>query len=246
MQPAPEPVPAANVDAVAQPRDRRLRPPTPRVALLLAAGLVAGVLLALAGSAVAPFVVGLLLFYLFNPAVTWLNRRGMPRGLAILLVYAVVGLLVYTLLRLTLTPLLAQLQAFVQHLPDAISALRASLLDFYRNLQVSAETRSTIDALIGDLDRVVAGLNPGTVVPVVTSLAGIVVSLLAFAILPAWLFYLLKDEPQLRDAFDAALPQSWRADTWALVRIVDRVIGQWIRGQVLLGLTVGLASYVGL
>jgi len=246
MQPAPEPVPAANVDAAAQPRDRRLRPPTPRVALLLAAGLVAGVLLALAGSAVAPFVVGLLLFYLFNPAVTWLNRRGMPRGLAILLVYAVVGLLVYTLLRLTLTPLLAQLQAFVQHLPDAISALRASLLDFYRNLQVSAETRSTIDALIGDLDRVVAGLNPGTVVPVVTSLAGIVVSLLAFAILPAWLFYLLKDEPQLRDAFDAALPQSWRADTWALVRIVDRVIGQWIRGQVLLGLTVGLASYVGL
>ena len=246
MLPAPEPVPAAASDPGRDPRDRRLRPPTPRVALLLVAALVAGGLLSLAGSAVTPFVVGLLLFYLLNPAVAWLNRRSLPRGLAILVVYALVGLVVYTLLRLTLTPLLAQLQAFVQHLPDVLSALRSSVLDLYQSLRLTAETRSSIDSVLGDIDRVATGLNPGTVVPVVTSLAGFVASMLAFAILPAWLFYLLKDEPRLRVAFDEALPAAWRPDTWALVRIVDRVIGQWIRGQVLLGLTVGLASYVGL
>ncbi len=228
------------------PADRPLWPPTPRVVLLVVAGVFVSVLLLLAGPAIAPFIVGLLLFYLLNPPVNWLSRAGVPRGAAILLVYAVVVIVVWTLLRLTLAPLLAQIQAFASHLPDAISRARTTLMDFYRNVSIAPDVRAAIDQAIGQASSLLAGLSPGTVVPVVSSLAGIVLSALGYVILPAWLFYLLKDQPRLSAQFDEILPGHWRDDVWAIVRIIDRVVGQWIRGQLLLGFTVGVASYVGL
>jgi predicted PurR-regulated permease PerM len=47
-------------------------------------------------------------------------------------------------------------------------------------------------------------------------------------------------------AFDRSLPDGWRADVWAVIRIVERVFSQWVRGQLFLGVTVGIATFVGL
>src|SRR5688572_28457825 len=78
---------------------RRLTAPTPRVALVIGAFLIGGILLYLGRSALAPFILGALIVYLLDPAVGWLSRirigrRTIPRGLAVLVVYAVVVLVV--------------------------------------------------------------------------------------------------------------------------------------------------------
>ena len=41
-------------------------------------------------------------------------------------------------------------------------------------------------------------------------------------------------------------PQAWRFDTWAVIKTVERDFGQWVRGQILLGIAVGIATFVGL
>ena len=41
-------------------------------------------------------------------------------------------------------------------------------------------------------------------------------------------------------------PTTWRFDIWAVVRIVERVFGQWVRGQLILGLAAGVATFIGL
>ena len=76
------------------PAPRRLAPPTPRVALVIGAAIVVGVVLYLGRHALAPFIVGALIVYLLDPAVGWLSRvriagRTMPRVLAVLVVYLV-------------------------------------------------------------------------------------------------------------------------------------------------------------
>ena len=35
-------------------------------------------------------------------------------------------------------------------------------------------------------------------------------------------------------------------DVWAVIRIVQRVFGQWVRGQLILGVTVGVFTFIGL
>jgi predicted PurR-regulated permease PerM len=58
--------------------------------------------------------------------------------------------------------------------------------------------------------------------------------------------YLLKDRVALVAAFDRAIPSTWRFDAWAVIRTIERVFGQWVRGQVILGLSVAILTYVSL
>ena len=46
--------------------------------------------------------------------------------------------------------------------------------------------------------------------------------------------------------FNRSLPAAWRFDVWAILRIVRRLFGQWVRAQLILGVTVGVFTFIGL
>ena len=60
------------------------------------------------------------------------------------------------------------------------------------------------------------------------------------------MFYLLKDRVRADRAVRCSVPRTWRFDVWAVLRIVQRVFGQWVRGQIILGITVGVFTFIGL
>ena len=68
----------------------------------------------------------------------------------------------------------------------------------------------------------------------------------AYLILPVFVFYLLKDRIELTASFDRSLPSAWRFDTWAVIKSAERVFGQWVRGQLILGFAVGVFTFIGL
>ncbi len=82
--------------------------------------------------------------------------------------------------------------------------------------------------------------------PVLTGAGSVVGALFGYILLPVWIFYLLKDRVTLTEQFDRSLPPTWRFDTWAVIGIVRRLFGQWVRAQVVLGLTVGIFTFIGL
>jgi predicted PurR-regulated permease PerM len=237
------------VERRANPEGRRLRPPTPRVALLLFSSVVVAFLLYLGREALSPFVVGLLLVYLLDPPVERLSRVGVPRWLAILIVYTFVVFLVIEALSLTLRPLVDQISTFVSDLPSLAAQLDLQLQrisEFYRGLQLPPQLRDAIDEWLAGLADNGVGIDPGVILPVVNITAGLVGSLFGYLIIPVWAFYLLKDRKTLTVRFNQALPEEWRADVWEIARIIQRVFGQWVRAQLFLGITVGLATFAGL
>lgn len=228
---------------------RRLRPPTPRVALLVFAAVVVGFLLFLGRDALAPFVVGLLLVYLLDPPVERLGRLGVPRSLSILLVYAVAFLAVVEALNLTLGPLVDQIRQVVVDLPTLAASLDKQLQhvgDVYRGLNLPPPLRTAIDQWVKRLSTGGVGFDPTVLLPVVNATTGFISSLFGFFLIPVWVFYLLKDRVELTGAFDRTLPTEWRDDVWEVVTIVERVFGQWVRGQIILGFSVGFATFAGL
>ncbi|HYP42092.1 MAG TPA: AI-2E family transporter, partial [Chloroflexia bacterium] len=70
--------------------------------------------------------------------------------------------------------------------------------------------------------------------------------IVGLVIIPFWLFYVLKDKDRGIQAFNNMLPFSWRTDVWRIVRIINGVLSSYIRGQLLLGLAVGVATTIGL
>jgi predicted PurR-regulated permease PerM len=241
------------VDRATYPDRPRLAPPSPRVLILIGAAIVIGILLWMARDAVRPFVVGLLLVYLLDPPVRWLTRRGMRRSLAILLVYVVAVLVFVEFLNLTLAPLINELVRLLQDLPGLVEQLQAQadrLAESYDRLAIPDTVRRWIDSMIASISQGGPGggpaFDPTDLLPVLTGVTSIVGGLFAYVLLPVWVFYVLKDRVTLTKQFDHSLPQAWRFDVWAVLRIVRRLFGQWIRGQVLLGVTVGVFTFIGL
>jgi predicted PurR-regulated permease PerM len=230
----------------------RLAPVSPRVAVLLVAVAVVGALLWIASDAVRPFVVGLLFVYLLDPPIRWLVARGMRRTLAILLVYAISIVLVIELINLTITPLVDELVRFLQDLPELATSLQGQierLSELYARLQIPGVIRDWIDRAIESIAQGGGGvpvLDLAALLPILTGAGGIVGAIFGYLLLPVWVFYLLKDRVALAGDFDRSLPSSWRFDTWAVIRIVRRLFGQWVRAQLVLGLTVGIFTFIGL
>ena len=228
---------------------RRLPPISPRVALLLAAAVLIAVVLYAGREALGPFIVGLLLVYLLSPAVEWLARLRLPRSVAILVVYALTIVLVVEGLNLMLRPLVEQIRLFASDLPGLVDRLRVQLDQLgtiYRGLQIPPAIRTALDDWLQRLRDGDVGFDPAVLLPVLQATTGFLVTLFAFLIVPVWAFYLLKDRPSLMRAFDASIPPEWRTDVEAVRTIVGKVFGSWVRAQLLLGITVGVATFGGL
>lgn len=225
---------------------------SPRVVLLIGASIVVGLLFWMARDSVRPFIVGLLLVYLLDPPVRWLVRRGLRRTFAIAIVYVAALVLFIEFLNLTLTPLVRELVQFAKDFPALVDQLGVQLQrlsEIYARLQIPAAIRDWIDGVIASLGQGGGGapaFDFGALLPLVTGAGSFIGTIFGYLILPVWVFYLLKDRASLTDRFDRALPAAWRFDVWAVIRLVERVFGQWVRGQLVLGLAVGFGTFVGL
>jgi predicted PurR-regulated permease PerM len=228
---------------------RRLPPLSPRVALLVGAAIVLGIVLNAGREALGPFIVGLLVVYLLAPPIERLARLGLPRWISILLVYVAATVLVVEALNLMLRPLVDQIRQFAADLPSLVERFRLQLEQagaFYRGLQLPPAIRDAVDEWLARLAAGDIGFDPSVLLPVLQATTGVVATIFGFLIIPVWAFYLLKDRPSLVRSFEASLPPEWEPDIHAVAGIVGRVFSSWIRGQVLLGVTVGVATFLGL
>ena len=241
------------VDAASYRHHPRLVPVSPRVAVLIGAAVLIGLLLWMARDAVRPFVLGLLLVYLLDPPVRWLARRGMRRSVAIIVVYVVAVLLFLEFLNLTLTPLIDEIVRLLRDLPALAQQLQEQadrVSQIYDRLAIPYSIRQWIGSMIASITQGGPGggstFDPTDLIPVLTGVTSIVGGLFAYVILPVWVFYVLKDRVTLTRQFDRSLPAAWRFDVWATLRIVRQVFGQWVRAQLILGVTVGVFTFIGL
>jgi predicted PurR-regulated permease PerM len=89
-------------------------------------------------------------------------------------------------------------------------------------------------------------LDPARWLSLAGPVARVATSIVAYFVIPIFVFYLLRDRPALVAAVRGALPEEWRPDIEAVTAIVDRVFARWLRGQLLIGLLVGVAIFIGL
>jgi predicted PurR-regulated permease PerM len=215
---------------------------SPRVALLVTGAVVVGLALYAGRSALGPFIVGLLLAYLLDIPVERIARLGAPRWIAVLVVYAIAAVVVVQGLRVMLRPLADEIATFITEFPR----FSAQITDQYAHLDLPEPLRRAIDMFLSELGSGIGSIDPAALLPVASVFAGIVGTIVAYIIVPVWAFYLIKDRHALRAAAERSMPEPWRADAHAVTNLALRVFRQWLRGQLVLGVAVGLSTFVGL
>ena len=215
----------------------------------LAMIVIVAVLLWTARGALPAFFIGLALAFVLDPAVTWLARRGVPRWAGVVVTYAALVAVIWALVAYALPPISRQTREFIEHLPELGSALgdvEQGVRGWYADLPLPAEVRTTIDAQIAASGRAMADLARGLLAPTLNAVVRAATFILGLIVVPVWLFFVLKDRDQFSRSVAGALPPSWRADAENVLALLGRVGGRWVRGQLLLGLSVFIATVIGL
>ena len=215
----------------------------------LAMILVVVALLWTARGALPAFFIGLALAFVLDPAVTWLARRGMPRWAGVVVMYVALVAVIWALIAYALPPISRQSREFIEHLPELSSALgdiEQGLRDWYADMPLPAEVRTTIDAQIAASGQAIADLFRGLLAPTLNAVVRAATFILGLIVVPVWLFFVLKDRERFSHSVAGALPPSWRADAENVLALLGRVGGRWVRGQLLLGLSVFIATVIGL
>jgi len=203
----------------------------------------------LARSALPVFAIAIALAYLLDPPVTALHRRGVPRLAGILLVYVAVVAAVIGLGWLLLPPLFDQLRRFLEQLPTLAAqfvAWEQALVDWLTDLPLPDPIRDALDSVIESGQQAVVTLLEAIVGPLLSLIARTAGFVVGLVVVPIWLLYVLKDRERLPGGILGLLPSGWRPDASHVMGLTTSVIGRWIRGQLLLGAVIFVATLVGL
>jgi predicted PurR-regulated permease PerM len=190
-----------------------------------------------------PFVAALILAYLLDPLVDFLERMRLGRLAATLLV-VLLFVLVFVVVLLAALPLMVnQTSALIARLPDYVTRLQTlvaeqggPLFERFGGTDRLKEVQSQLGASVGEGAKWLGGL--------VTSLLSgghVILNLVSLLVLtPVIAFYMILDWDHMVTRVDGWLPRAHRATIRELVGEMDRSVAGFLRGQATICLILGL------
>jgi len=196
-----------------------------------------------------PFVAGFAIAYFLDPVCDRLERAGLSRTWATVVVTALFFILFILVLALLVPVLYGQLVQFLKHLPgyiDAIQNKAAPLVQLGREY-LSAGTESfKVDAFVKEHLGDVAKITVGFLGKFVGGLQVTFNIISLFVITPVVAFYLLRDWDEIVAKIDSLLPRAHAATIREQAGLVDNTLAGFLRGQFTVCLLLGLFYGVGL
>jgi len=193
----------------------------------------------------APFILAGVIAYVLEPPVRGLERRGMPRTMAIILIYLLVIATAALTIAWIVPSALSELNGLAQNLPSYTARLQELGLGvrrFYARLALPEAVRATLDKGIGDVEggllRVIGA--------VIAGILGAIGWLPGLLLAPFLAFYVLKDLENIRAGFIRSLPSGSRSEIMTVLSGIDAVLSRFLRGQLILSAIVGAAFALGL
>jgi predicted PurR-regulated permease PerM len=221
-----------------------------RQATLGVLGLAVSVaLLYLLSGVLLPFVAGLVLAYLLDPLADRIQRLGIGRLAATLLIL-VVFVLGFVLVLILVVPFAAkQLAALGGTLPGTVARLQTlvterfgGVIQYLGGEQVLTDLQSSLGDILGQASGWL-----GTFLRSLWSGGQAVIGLVSLLVVsPIVAFYLLVDWDRMVETVDGWTPPRHRPVVRSLAREMDRTVSGFIRGQALVCLILGTLYATGL
>jgi predicted PurR-regulated permease PerM len=186
--------------------------------------------------ALTPFVIASFITYLLHPLVEKIHEKGMPRALAILMIYVIFfGGVGYGLYK--------GIPVFIQQLQELTKSLPA-LIDTYEDWTkiIHDETSNWPKDVHERIEKTIIeaeALLGVWLTKVVASLKNSMNSVITFVLVPFITFYMLKDIEQIKKAFWKITPKKWQTKGMKFLNDVDESLGNYIRGQLFVCTLIG-------
>ena len=176
------------------------------------------------------------------PAVTRLNRRlSLPVSIAV--VYLGLILTFALLAAVILQPLVTQAAEFIRSVPGLLGQAQTRVVELQRELDIPTNVASpdlvrNYGQLIQRAPALAAGLLNVTL--------GFISELAALLLILVIAFYWLLERRNIEGTWLALVPRERRPVARTILTEIEVKLGGYVRGQLTLGVIVGVLSYIGL
>lgn len=193
---------------------------------------------------ISPLFIGLIFAWLFNPMVTYLQKRKVNRVLGTTIVYIVLIASIYVLLGSIIPILSKQLNEFIATMPNIVVTLKGWIDNLFVRLgngdnanimSIRTELFNIIDDLAKDVTRSI----PGTTMNIVTGFFSGVGILLLGAVIG---FFMLFNFDNVNKFFFEIIPPRLREDLKSLTKEMDITLKQFVKGTLVLSLIIFIFS----
>lgn len=222
-----------------------------RVRDILISILCVGVMLWAAWSIMGLFVHAIVLLllamavaFLITPAVDFIGRY-IPRLLAALLVYAAVLAILGGLCYALIFSLIQQVNYFSQNLPGYVQDLPTTYANTQQWLIQQGIPREAIDATINSITlqaNAFAASLANNLVSIIFVVTDAIINVLLVVVLS---FYLVLDGKRIRNSIVGIAPKRSMNHVLLFEDALNRVVGNYIRGQLTLAAIIGILAGVG-
>ncbi|MBY0268400.1 MAG: AI-2E family transporter [Burkholderiales bacterium] len=193
-----------------------------------------------------PFLLAAILAYICNPLVSRMTRSRVPRTLAVTLVLVLLATMFVVLLLILLPLLIRQVRAITEQAPVYVDWLRSAVgprLEQFFGVQLeTAMVRDWVVEHMAEIRDFAVQLLPS----LKTGGLAIVGFFVNLVLVPVVLFYFLRDWNGIIAGIDRMVPRRWHQQVNVLAGEIDAVLGQFMRGQLLVMLGMALFYTVGL
>lgn len=196
-----------------------------------------------------PLFIGYVIAWIFNPLVKLLNRNGVKKGLAVVIVYLGLLSIIYLFISMLVPTVINQFNELVSSLPSVFNDLKGfvdGIFDSIKNVDYSTinDIRRGVYANIGSIFNDIVEVLPNKTIGILGSLAsGIGVFLISLIIG----FYMLFDFDSIQVHFIKLIPKRYREETTGLLDEISKQLRKYVNGVlsvasiVLIGCSLGFA-----
>lgn len=187
-------------------------------------------------SILSPFFIGIIIAWLLDPIVTWLQKNGFKRAIATVMVFLSFISLVVLFFVLLIPSFADQINEFIGSAPSVLNNIKnfwENLFDKLNNIY-DYDFTNIKEQLYGGLSNIVSGLTvtlPNKVISMASSIVSGGLNII-FGLFIA--FYMLFDFNNVRKHLFNLLPKSIHADAITLTDRLNKTLKSYVQGTLLI------------
>ncbi len=195
----------------------------------------------------APFFIGLVIAWLFNPIVTWLQKKKIKRIFGSAIVYIVFLFLIFITVYSLIPILTNQVNDLVSSIPSFIDDASKWINNVFDNLSANANInldgfKNNIFTSLTEFGRNMTDSLPTKVVSIITSLISGVGTFGLGLIIG---FYMLLNFDNVSKTLISFLPKKIRNDASILFSRVNEALLHFVRGTFTVSFVIFITNYIG-
>ncbi|MEQ6377873.1 AI-2E family transporter [Bacillaceae bacterium S4-13-56] len=189
-----------------------------------------------------PFAVAGVLYYITRPVVKLLDRFKIPRIISILLIFVLMGFIIFLISRYIAPIVQDQFTRLYNNLPQITGSIQ-DLFNYWKDNQqfLPEQVNSTLEGFIENIENYAVNAI-SLILDFISQLANYIFALF---LVPFFLFFLLKDGEKLRPFVTKFLSKEKAKSVSKLMSTIDNTLSAFILGQLTVSICVGVMLYIG-